>query len=144
MSYSYRFSGSEQPEGTKLLNGDDYTMLMKQAYFNRNQEDCNIPEYSYDKAQFVDAYGTAQDFENFNNNTDWVDEVSKYGFTHDHNLSVSGGGERRSSGLLSDTISRRVPSSGRSCTVFSQPDELGVCRVFPFEVLYGICHHLYG
>ena len=89
VSYSYRFSGSEQPEGTKLLNGDDYTMLMKQAYFNRNQEDCNIPEYSYDKAQFVDAYGTAQDFENFNNNTDWVDEVSKYGFTHDHNLSVS-------------------------------------------------------
>ena len=94
VSYSYRFSGSEQPEGTKLLNGDDYTMLMKQAYFNRNQEDCNIPEYSYDKAQFVDAYGTAQDFENFNNNTDWVDEVSKYGFTHDHNLSVSGGGEK--------------------------------------------------
>lgn len=42
VSYSYRFSGSEQPEGTKLLNGDDYTMLMKQAYFNRNQEDCNM------------------------------------------------------------------------------------------------------
>ena len=42
VSYSYRFSGSEQPEGTKLLNGDDYTMLMKQASI-RNQEGLRYP-----------------------------------------------------------------------------------------------------
>lgn len=94
VNYSYRFSAMEQPEGTELLNGDEYTMLMKQAYFNRNQIDCNIPEYSYDKSLFVSAYGTAGDFENFNNNTNWVDEVSCTGFTHDHVLAVSGGGER--------------------------------------------------
>lgn len=94
VSYSYRFSGYTQPKGTELLNGDDYTMLMKQAYFNRAQQDCNIPEFSYDRSQFISAYGTAQDFENFNNNTDWVDEVIKHGFTHDHNLSVSGGGDK--------------------------------------------------
>ncbi len=94
ISYSYRLSGSYQPRGTKLLNGDDYTMLMKQAYFNRNQEDCNIPEYSYDRSPFVNAYGTATDYENFNDNTDWVKEVTKYGWTHDHNFSVSGGGDK--------------------------------------------------
>ncbi len=94
VSYSYRLSGNYQPKGTKLLNGDDYTMLMKQAYFNRNQEDCNIPEYSYDRGSFINAYGSATDFENFNNNTDWVKEVSKYGWTNDHNLSVSGGGDK--------------------------------------------------
>lgn len=94
VNYSYRFSGSRQPKGTELLNGDDYTMLMKQAYFNRDQIDCNIPEFSYDKASFVNYYGTAEDYENFNNNTDWVDEVIKYGVTHDHNLSVSGGGDK--------------------------------------------------
>lgn len=94
LNYSYRFSGHKQPSGTDLLSGDDYTMLMKQAYFNRSQLDCNIPEFSYDKAQFVNAYGTSRDFENFNNNTDWVEEVSKMGFTHDHNLSVNGGGEK--------------------------------------------------
>lgn len=94
LNYSYRFSGHKQPEGTKLLNGDDYTMLMKQAYFNKNQQDCRIPEYSYDRNEFISAYGTARDFENFNNNTDWVDEVDKFGVTHDHNLSVSGGGEK--------------------------------------------------
>ena len=94
VNYSYRFSGSRQPKGTELLNGDDYTMLMKQAYFNRDQIDCNIPEFSYDKTAFINAYGTAEDYENFNNNTDWVDEVIKYGVTHDHNLSVSGGGDK--------------------------------------------------
>lgn len=94
VSYSYRFSRHNQPKGVDLLNGDDYTMLMKQAYFNRNQQDCNIPEFSYDRSQFISAYGTAQDFENFNNNTDWVDGVTQYGYTHDHNLSVSGGGDK--------------------------------------------------
>ncbi|MBO5916527.1 MAG: SusC/RagA family TonB-linked outer membrane protein [Bacteroidales bacterium] len=92
--YSYRLSGSKQPKGTPLLDGDEYTMLMKQAYFNRNQEDCNIPEYSYDRSQFAAAYGTAEDFENFNNNTNWVDSVSQIGWTHDHVLSITGGGER--------------------------------------------------
>ena len=92
--YSYRLSGSTQPKGTPLLDGDEYTMLMKQAYFNRNQEDCNIPEYSYDRSQFASAYGTAEDFENFNNNTNWVEAVSQIGWTHDHVLSITGGGER--------------------------------------------------
>lgn len=94
INYSYRLNGSYQPAGTPLLDGDDYTMLMKQAYFNRNQEDCNIPEYSYDRSAFVNAYGTATDYENFNNNTDWVDAVRKFGWTHDHNVNVSGGGEK--------------------------------------------------
>ena len=65
VSYSYRLSGNWQPKGTRLLNGDEYTMLMKQAYFNRNQEDCNIPEYSYDRNSFLSTYGNADDFNNF-------------------------------------------------------------------------------
>ena len=94
VSYSYRLSGNWQPRGTKLLNGDEYTMLMKQAYFNRNQQDANIPEYSYDRQQFLSAYGTAADFQNFTANTDWVDAVRQTGWTHDHLISLQGGGER--------------------------------------------------
>ena len=94
VNYSYRLSGNWQPKGTALLNGDEYTMLMKQAYFNRNQQDCNIPEYSYDRNAFLSAYGTAADFNNFTGNTDWVDAVRKTGWTHDHLVSIQGGGER--------------------------------------------------
>lgn len=94
VNYSYRLSCSWQPDGTKLLNGDEYTMLMKQAYFNRNQQDCNIPEYSYDREAFVNAYGSADDYLNFTQNTDWVDAVKQTGYTHDHVLSIQGGGNR--------------------------------------------------
>ena len=89
VQYSYRFSGNKQPKGLKMLNGDDYTMMMKQAYFNPKQDEAaatNKPEFNYDP--------TFSEYENFNNNTDWVDAITQYGFTHDHNLVVSGGGDK--------------------------------------------------
>lgn len=90
VQYSYRLSEATQPPGMKMLNGDDYTMLMKQAYFNRqlggNESLQIIPEYNYDRS--------FSEFENFNENTDWVAAVTQPGWTHDHNITVMGGGER--------------------------------------------------
>lgn len=88
VSYSYRFSGSWQPAGLKMLNGSDYTMLMKQAYFNRNQDEneYHVPEFNYDP--------TFSEYQQYNNNTDWVKEVSQFGLTHDHSLAISGGGTK--------------------------------------------------
>ena len=50
LSYSMRLTGTYQPEGYKMLNGDDYTMLLKESYFNPKQSDVasNIPELNYD------------------------------------------------------------------------------------------------
>ena len=88
VTYSYRLSGNWQPRGMKMLNGDDYTMLMKQAYFNRNmdEQESDIPEFNYDP--------NFSEYEQYNNNTDWVKEVSQMGWTHDHSLSISGGGQK--------------------------------------------------
>lgn len=88
VQYSYRLTGARQPQGLEMLNGDDYTMMMKQAYFNaeQNENAANVREFLYDKSW--------SEYENFNNNTNWVDEVSQTGFKHDHYLTVSGGGER--------------------------------------------------
>lgn len=88
LQYSYRVTGIVQPQGMDMLNGDDYTMMMKQAYFNpeQNENAANVREYLYDP--------TFSEFENFNNNTDWVKEVQQVGFKHDHYLTLSGGGER--------------------------------------------------
>ena len=88
IQYSYRFSGKQQPAGIPLLNGDEYTMMMKQAYFNPNQDErrAMLPEFSYDQNFY--------EYEHFNNNTDWVKEITQYGFDHDHNVTVSGGGEK--------------------------------------------------
>jgi TonB-linked SusC/RagA family outer membrane protein len=88
LEYSFRYTGTVQPAGRKLLSGDDYTMLMKQEFFNPAQDNnaSNVPEYNYDKS-FVN-------YENYNNNTDWVKEVTQIGNISDHYLTLSGGGER--------------------------------------------------
>lgn len=101
VSYSYRLSGSRQPKGLRILNGDDYTMLMKQSYYNPTLENLSagIPELNYD-TNFTE-------YENYNNNTDWIEAVSQNGFTHDNNLTISGGGDkinfRVSAGYYSQT-----------------------------------------
>lgn len=88
VNYTYKFSGKQQPKGLKMLNGDDYSMLMKQANFNPslNTNQSNIPEFNYDP--------TFSEYQYYNNNTDWRDAVIQNGYTHDHNIMISGGGEK--------------------------------------------------
>ncbi|MDL2222617.1 SusC/RagA family TonB-linked outer membrane protein [Bacteroidales bacterium OttesenSCG-928-M11] len=101
VNYTYKLTTKVQPKGLKMLNGDDYTMLMKQAYFNPQQSNTasNIPEFNYDP--------NFSEYEYYNNNTDWRDEVIQTGFTHDHYLSLSGGGDkanfRVAGGYMSNT-----------------------------------------
>jgi TonB-linked SusC/RagA family outer membrane protein len=88
VNYVYRFTGGMQPKGMNMLSGDDYTMLMKQAYFNpyQNNVSSNIREYNYDR--------TFSEFRHYNNNTDWREEVIKYRTVNDQTITISGGGER--------------------------------------------------
>lgn len=88
VEYSYRYTGTIQPKGRKMLSGDDYTMLMKQEYFNPAQDEnaADFDEYNYDP--FFSEY------ENYNENTDWVKAVSQIGNINDHYITLSGGGER--------------------------------------------------
>ena len=88
VNYSYSMTRARQPEGMNMLDGDGYTMLMKQAYYNPNLENASsdIPEFNYDQ--------NFTEYENYNNNTDWLAEVRRIGFTHDNNLTISGGGEK--------------------------------------------------
>ncbi len=86
VNFSYKFQDKWTPSGMNLLNGDDYTMLIKQSLFNRNQQAVDIPELNYDK--------NFPEYENYNNNTDWVDAVSKHGYRNEYNINLSGGGEK--------------------------------------------------
>ena len=86
VNFSYKFKDKWTPSGYNLLNGDDYTMLIKQALFNVDQKGVEIPELNYDQ--------TFPEYQNFNNNTDWVDAVSKHGYRNEYNLNISGGGEK--------------------------------------------------
>ena len=93
VTYSYRFSGSWQPEGYKLLNGDDYTMYLKEAFFNPTQTDGYgnsnsnryVPEIGYNK--------NFSEYNMFNDNTDWRKEIKSFGQNHQHYVSLEGGGD---------------------------------------------------
>lgn len=89
VNFSYKFKGTWQPEGYKMLNGDEYTMMMKEEFYNPKQQSdatTNIAELNYDNSWAEHV--------NWNNNTDWVDEVQKFGPQHSWNVNLSGGGEK--------------------------------------------------
>jgi len=88
VTYSLRLTGTSQPEGYKMMNGDEYTMLMKEAYFNPklSNDAANIIEFNYDP--------TYSEYQMYNNNTDWRKAVVQIGQQKNHFVSVSGGGEK--------------------------------------------------
>ena len=86
VGYSFRLTGTYQPEGYKMLNGDEYTMMMKEQYYNLKQQESQIPELNYDP--------NFSEYEMYNNNTDWQKEVKQIGWRQNHYLSLTGGGEK--------------------------------------------------
>ena len=89
VDYSLRVQASWQPTGYNLLNGDDYTMMLKEMYYNPSQSassTTNINEINYNKSW--------AEYENWNNNTDWVDAVTQTGWSQYHYLTIAGGGEK--------------------------------------------------
>ena len=87
VSYSLKLTGTYQPKGMDLLSGDDYTMLLKESYFNPKQNDAasqNVPEINY----------TGLEARQYDDNTDWLDQVTQWGLRQNHYLTVEGGGER--------------------------------------------------
>jgi len=113
VTYSYRFTQTKQPRGRLMLTGDDYTMFIKEAYLNPRQDDeaNDIPEYNYDR--------NFPDFENYNNNTDWVKEVTQIGYINNHNLTVSGGGDRAKYRLSGEYLSQRGTIIGQNMERFA-------------------------
>lgn len=91
VSYSYRANLTYQPEGIHLLKGGEYTMYLKEAYFNPklNDDAADIKEiqYLHSDAEFAD-------WRQFNNDTDWRDAVTQFGLEQKHFLSITGGGEK--------------------------------------------------
>lgn len=91
VSYSLKLTATHQPKGYALLNGDDYTMMLKESYFNPSQSDNasqGIREINYAP--------TFSEYEQYNNNTDWRDAVTQTGLRQNHYVSIAGGGEKAS------------------------------------------------
>ena len=87
VAFSYRFNGTWQPDGYEMLNGDGYTMMLKEAYYNPLQIPTSLPELDYNtEMPYI--------YNHFSHNTDWVNEVTRMGKEHKYYVTLSGGGEK--------------------------------------------------
>jgi len=84
--YQYKTNLNIQPDPIPMLNGDEYIMLQLEEWHNSRGVFEVPPEIAYDKDY--------KDFYNYSANTDWLEEITQNGITHDHYFSISGGGEK--------------------------------------------------
>jgi TonB-linked SusC/RagA family outer membrane protein len=90
LTYSFKGSLAKQPASIPLLNGNQYSNLIPEEVMNRTGTPLNtqtVKEFAYDPS---DPYY----YHNYSQNTDWVAAITRLGFTQDHNLSMTGGGQK--------------------------------------------------
>ena len=89
ITYTFKGSASFLPKPIPLLNGDQYSTLIPEAYMNRSGTalSSSVREFNYDPN---DPYW----YNNYSNNTNWIDAISRRGTLHDHTVSMNGGGEK--------------------------------------------------
>ena len=87
VNFTYKFKGTWQPEGYEMLNGDGYTMMLKEAYYNPNHKNTSMSELDYNtELRYI--------YPHYSNNTDWVKEVKQFGQEHKFTVALAGGGEK--------------------------------------------------
>jgi TonB-linked SusC/RagA family outer membrane protein len=90
ITYTFKQSFAKTPSTVPMLNGDQYSQLIPEAFMNTNGVPLNtllVKEFQYDPQ---DVYY----YNNYGQNTDWIGAITQTGKTGDHNLSLQGGGEK--------------------------------------------------
>ncbi|MFI1743320.1 SusC/RagA family TonB-linked outer membrane protein [Thalassobellus sediminis] len=90
IGYSYTGTMSQLPNTIPMLSGDQYSILIPEAFMNRTGAPLNtltVKEFQFDPQE---VYW----YKNYGNNTNWVDAISQTGITGEHNLSLQGGGQK--------------------------------------------------
>ncbi len=90
ITYTFKGSMSRQSSAIPMLSGDQYSMLIPEEFMNKNGVPLNtqlVKEFQYDPN---DPYWSS----NYSNNTDWIKEITQLGYAQDHNMSITGGGEK--------------------------------------------------
>ena len=97
-NFNSKFSAIVEPSGIPMLNGNEYVALMQEAIWNsalyrglsfsadRLKLLFDTPEIGYDP--------NWRYFNEYNQDTDWMDEVKRTALSWDNNFSMSGGGEK--------------------------------------------------
>lgn len=97
-----------------LLNGDQYKTMMLEGYQNRYGTEIDLTS-SPIRNLFLEP--TALDYENYNNNTYWPDQVNMIrGFTQNLSASITGGGEATKYNISLGYLNEVGPAIGTKLT----------------------------
>ena len=94
VTYSLKLTATHQPKGYDLLNGDDYTMMLKEAYFNPRQDDNAASQNRIPEINYLDETGGFSEWRQYRDNTDWREAVTQTGIRQNHYVTIQGGGEK--------------------------------------------------
>jgi TonB-linked SusC/RagA family outer membrane protein len=95
---SSKFTGKEEPKPIPLLSGKQYVAMIQDAIWNTANAKglssaTNELELLYNTYE-INFDPNFQYFDEYNVNTDWLDEVRQNATTTDNNIAISGGGDK--------------------------------------------------
>ncbi len=90
VSYTYKGTISAEPKSIPLLTGDQYSTMIMEGVMNRT----GIPLNTQSNKEFLYDPSEPYYYYNYGQNTNWLDEISQTGYIHNHDFSLSGGGEK--------------------------------------------------
>ena len=91
VTLGYKFTGTWMPKGYDLLNGDNYTMMLKEEFYNPTQS--SSATSTINEINYIPAESWAE-ANNWNKNTDWVDAIKQFGEQHEATFNITGGGQK--------------------------------------------------
>jgi TonB-linked SusC/RagA family outer membrane protein len=120
VSYNFKGTMAKQPNPIPFLTGDQYSMLIPEAVMNATGLPLDFLGNGGQNKAFQYDPSDAYYYYNYSNNTNWVDLITRTGYTQDHNISMSGGGEKAryyaSIGYLGQTGTTRGTDLSRITT----------------------------
>ncbi|MBN2519743.1 MAG: SusC/RagA family TonB-linked outer membrane protein [Bacteroidales bacterium] len=90
--YTIKLTSAHEPDPIPMLDGGGYAKLIAESHYNlesRNeffQSNPRAIEIAFDK--------NWEEYYNYAQNTNWIEEITRDALSHQHNFSVRGGGEK--------------------------------------------------
>lgn len=97
-TFSSKFTGSFEPDPIPMLDGNQYVALMQDAIWNKANAiglSSSFPELEllYNTPE-INYSPNWRYFNEYNVNTNWLDEIRRTALTSDNNFAMSGGGDK--------------------------------------------------
>ena len=94
ITYNFKGSMNKQPRAIPMLTGDQYSSYIPEAIMNSTGVPLDFLGNNGQNKAFQYDPNDPYYYYNYSNNTDWIDLITQLGHTQDHNVSISGGGEK--------------------------------------------------